>query len=221
MRLKSTKFQKSIKDIREDIFILKPGDNNKKLGFTVTTKKHNKKKIYYLTLVERETCPTSCFHWDDCYGNHMPFAQRYKINGLEEKLEHEITYLTFKHKHGILIRLHVLGDFFSVNYVSFWKRMLKKYSSLAIFGYTAREEYSDIGKGISDINLTFLNRSDIRFSNNKEYEGKDSKNQNTYAAPESFDGNSFLCPEQIGKVEDCANCGLCWITKKTVRFRTH
>jgi len=221
MRLKSTKYQKSIKDITEDIFILKSGLNNKKLGFSVTTKKHNKKKIYYLTLVERETCPTSCFHWDDCYGNHMPFAHRFKTIGLEEKLEQEIKYLLAKHRWGILIRLHVLGDFFSVNYVSFWKRMLEENPNLAIFGYTAREEYSDIGKGISDINLTFLNRSDIRFSANKEYQGKNNENQNTYAAHESFEGNSFDCPEQTGKVEDCAGCGLCWITKKTIKFKTH
>ena len=34
-------------------------------------------KFKTLTLVERETCPKDCIHWDDCYGNNMPFAHRF------------------------------------------------------------------------------------------------------------------------------------------------
>ena len=32
--------------------------------------------IFTLTLEERATCPRSCFHWDTCYGNNMPFSKR-------------------------------------------------------------------------------------------------------------------------------------------------
>jgi hypothetical protein len=217
MKRVSTKFQKSIKDITEDIFILKSGAYNKKLGTYVTGKKHNGKHIYSLTLVERETCPTSCFHWDDCYGNHMPFAHRFKTNGLMDKLRQEIPYLTFKHRKGILIRLHVLGDFFSVEYVNFWAEMLQTYPTLAVFGYTAREEKSDMGKAVAQMNLTFLHRSDIRFSTNKEYK----EGGNMYSANDKFEGKAFYCPEQLNKVENCATCGLCWTSKKTVKFITH
>ena len=108
----STVYPKSIKSVN-DFAVLKPGSNNKKLGFKISSNKWKGKRLFSLTLVERETCPTSCHHWDDCYGNNMPFAHRFSTNRLEEKLEAEIESLTKKYKEGIVIRLHVLGDFYS------------------------------------------------------------------------------------------------------------
>ena len=136
----STIFQKSIRLPEEnETFILKPGSNNKKLGFKVTSKRWKGKKLYSLTLVERDTCPTSCHHWNDCYGNNMPFAHRFSIENLTDKLETELASLNDRHPLGIVIRLHVLGDFYSIDYVNFWEDMLFKYPNLCIFGYTGRE----------------------------------------------------------------------------------
>ena len=120
----STVYQRSIKS-PYDSTVIKPGSNNKKLGFNITSKKWKGKKLYSLTLVERETCPISCHHWDDCYGNNMPFAHRFSTEGLEKNLEREIETLINKHPHGIVIRLHVLGDFYEVGYVQFWEDMLQ------------------------------------------------------------------------------------------------
>ncbi len=128
----STRFQKSIRSVDGNT-ILKQGSNNKKLGFKITSKKWRGKKLFSLTLIERETCPPSCHHWEDCYGNNMPFAHRFSTNGLTDKLEIEIAALMKKHPQGIVIRLHVLGDFYSVDYVNFWDEMLWKYSSLCLF----------------------------------------------------------------------------------------
>ena len=208
-----------------ETFILKPGSNNKKLGFKVNSKRWKGKKLYSLTLVERDTCPTSCHHWNDCYGNNMPFAHRFSIEGLTDKLEIEIAALMNKHPQGIVIRLHVLGDFYSIDYVNFWEDMLFKYPNLCIFGYTGRdiiellstnESYLGIGQAIYLMNNRFNERCVIRFSRSKEYD-----HDCLYAAEESFEGASFDCPEQTGKVKSCADCGLCWTTKKTVRFLSH
>ena len=207
-------YQKSLRDPREGL--LKKGSSNKKLGFKITASKWKGKRLYSLTLEERTTCPTSCHHWDDCYGNNMPFAHRFKWQNIDLFLEPEIDSLMQKHKDGIVIRLHVLGDFFSGEYVSFWEEMLYKHPKLCIFGYTAREENSSIGKAISLMNMRFSERCVIRHSGNKEADSPWS-----YAAEESFEGKSFDCPEQTGKLKNCASCGLCWITNKTVRFQTH
>jgi len=211
----STRFQKSIRSVDGNT-ILKQGSNNKKLGFKITSKKWRGKKLFSLTLIERETCPPSCHHWEDCYGNNMPFAHRFSTNGLTDKLEIEIAALMKKHPQGIVIRLHVLGDFYSVDYVNFWDEMLWKYSSLCLFGYTGREEESRIGKAIQELNRKFSERCVIRYSRSKEYTGS-----NLYAAEESFEGKSFVCPEQTGKSASCAACGLCWSVSKTVRFLSH
>ena len=211
----STVFQKSIREVGE-YNTLKPGSNNKKLGFKVTAKKWTGKRLFSLTLVERETCPVSCHHWDDCYGNNMPFAHRFSTNGLEEQLETEIDGLLLRYPAGIVIRLHVLGDFYSSDYVSFWQEQLIKHPNLCLFGYTANEVSSPIGKAIQLLNMRFNERAVIRYSRSEEYD-----EINKFAAEESFEGKSFTCPEQTGKLPSCAACGLCWTVDKTVKFLSH
>ena len=216
MRYTTTKFRKSIKSPATSN-VLKSGDNNAKLGFKIESKRWKDKRLYSLTLTERDTCPIDCHHWDDCYGNNMPFAHRFSIDGLTDKLRIEIPALLNKHKSGIVIRLHVLGDFYSPEYVAFWEEMLATYPTLCLFGYTARRVDSDIGKAIYLMNLRYGDRCVIRYSRNESF---DTVGQ-SFAAEESFDGESFTCPEQTGKLDSCAACGLCWTVTKTVRFLSH
>lgn len=214
--MNTTRYQKGIKDPKTAKNVLKPGSNNAKLGFRITAPVWREKRMYSLTLVERETCPVTCHHWTDCYGNNMPFAHRYSTDGLMERIEQDIKILLAKHKEGIVIRLHVLGDFYSEAYVRFWEKMLLENPKLCIFGYTARDD-DRIGRDIKIMNLRFGERCVIRISANKESKGLGS----LYAATEDFEGKAFTCPEQTGKVKSCADCGLCWIAKKTVRFLSH
>ena len=213
--LTTTRFKKSIKSPSEGR-VLKPGSNNKKLGFGITANKWRGKKLYSLTLTERDTCPKSCHHWENCYGNNMPFAHRFDTNGLEAKLRQEIDGLMAKHTKGIVVRLHVLGDFYSVGYVEFWASMLQRWPKrLAVFGYTAREPHTAIGKRIADVEQAYPDYWAIRQSRSKAYDGT------RYAASEEFEGDCFICPEQTGKLDSCADCGLCWSVTKTVKFLTH
>ncbi len=222
----STIYQKGIKSSHDHTSsLLKKGSSNKKLGFKVSAKKWTGKRLYSLTLVERETCPTSCHHWDDCYGNNMPFAHRFSTEGLIPRLEQEIKELMLKHKEGIVIRLHVLGDFYSEEYVEFWQKMLLTHPKLCLFGYTARRG-DNIASALWMLNKRFSERCVIRHSGNYEADIQSDtqgpfKEDWSYAAEESFTGASFDCPEQTGTLKDCASCGLCWITPKTVRFTTH
>jgi len=191
--------------------------SNKKLGKTKIVKgRHKGKYIYSLSLEERKTCPTSCFHWKTCYGNNMPFAHRFMGNdALMKRLDDELNILSTKHKEGILIRLHVVGDFFSVNYVKFWKKMLGKYSNISIFGYTARTPFSNIGKEISILRSLEWDRFSVRFSNSFE---------KLSANSQDLLGNKqgIICPEQLDKTKNCASCGLCWNNKvDNIIFKTH
>ena len=215
--LTNTRYLKSIKAPKKGL--LKPGSNNKKLGFKITKGDWKGKRLFSLTLTERATCPPSCHHWIDCYGNNMPFAHRFDVGPeLQTEIENDIDALHSKYMEGIVVRLHVLGDFYSVDYVKFWDIMLLVYPMLCVFGYTAREEDSEIGKEIKMLNLRYSDRCVIRFSRSKEY---DAETKTRYAAEESFEGKGFQCPEQVDKVKSCAECGLCWEADKTVIFQSH
>ena len=148
----------------------------------------------------------------------MPFATRYSVadySAFVSRLEQELDTLIAKHG-KIAIRLHVLGDFFSTEYVTFWDEMLCKYDGLLIWGYTARSG-CDIDKRIQRLNASYPERCVIRWSRNN-----DSCSSNIrYAADESFEGKSFTCPEQTGKTDSCATCGACWMSNLTVKFLSH
>lgn len=205
--------------------ILKRGDNNVKLGYKVTAKVFNGWVILTLTLPERLTCPEDCIHWIDCYGNNMHLAKRYAIDGLTARLAVDIKkwtdYATGKGKRpkGVLVRLHVLGDFYSKEYVEFWQGQLSTYQNLAVFGYTARSLTikPEIILAIWEMNSIHGQRSMIRMSRNEV-----SEDSILYAASaDQYDGKGFICPVQTGKLDSCADCGLCWYAPNTVIFQTH
>ena len=214
-----TVFRKSVKPTKEyTARVLKPGKNNKKLGGRITKGPWAGSTIYSLTLEERKTCPKSCHHWNDCYGNNMPFAHLMQHGpALQLRIADELGELEAKHPEGVTVRLHVLGDFYSEAYVSFWERMLREFPKLTLFGYTAHKPSSKLGKAIYVMNLRYAERCVIRYSRNEESQGMGE----LYAADESFEGKAFTCPEQTGKAKSCADCGLCWKATKTVRFLSH
>jgi len=116
--------------------VLKPS-SNAKIGTFVKRGAWKGSKFLTLTLTERKTCPRSCKHWNDCYGNNMHMAKRISTVGLMEKIESDLEALNPNKMFAI--RLHVLGDFYSVEYVEFWNRMFAKFDNIKVFGYTAHE----------------------------------------------------------------------------------
>jgi hypothetical protein len=136
----TTVFLKTLRSVEEVKTVLKFSSNDK-LGKKVVKGVWKDHKFLTLTLEERATCPPSCKHWDDCYGNGMRFADRIKIEGLMEAIERDLAALP-KNK-MFVIRLHVLGDFFSTEYVEFWDRMVEKFDNIKIFGYTAHPVNND------------------------------------------------------------------------------
>ena len=190
--------------------------SNKKLGKFIVKGRHINKPMYSLSLEERKTCPKSCFHWKTCYGNNMPFAHRFEGNNkLMLRLENEIKLLSKKYEHGILIRLHVVGDFFSVKYVRFWKKLLGIYTNISIFGYTARTPFSPIGKEIVKLRNENWDNFSVRFSNSVMELSANSENL--------LGGKKgLICPEQLDKTKNCSNCGLCWNKNiDNIIFKTH
>lgn len=222
-----TKFPKTVVQPGDVTNMLTTGHSNVKIGRDVRKGKHRGYWIYTLSLEERKTCPNTCKHWQTCYGNNMPFAKRLDhthpafLPTLEKEIDTLIkgTYRKNSKATGILIRLHALGDFYSLEYVSFWRRMLEKHSRLAIYGYTARarSDTDGIGACVSLLNKDFLDRCMIRFSNGK----MDLMSTISIADVDSEKGDAIVCPEQTGKTTCCATCGLCWTTRRNIAFLDH
>lgn len=215
----NTKYRKSIKVPSTNM--LKPGSNNKKLGWAVEVKKWQGAKIYSLTLEERASCPTSCEQWSNCYGNNMPFAHRFdhKHPDFLTLLEANVRTVCEKHPEGVVLRLHVLGDFYSTDYVRFWIRQLTAHSNLHVFGYTHHKHDTPIGAYINVMMAVHPKRVVIRYS--------DEPAMDLSAQTIKVDGSSpkqrgILCPEQLGATDSCATCGLCWsATTKPILFMEH
>lgn len=212
-------YRKGLKRLDQVSNVLVSGHCNVKIGRDVRKGRLKGYWIYTLTLEERATCPRSCAHWQTCYGNNMPWAKRVEHSPeLLERLDKEIAkLLAVRSRRGILIRLHALGDFYSRDYVWFWRDMLWKYPNLAIFGYTAWEPDSDIGFAVGTVKRLFEDRFAIRWSNQEDEETWSTR---TVVEPIAAPG-TFLCPEQTGKVDGCGKCGACWSTAKNVSFIQH
>ncbi len=224
-----TLFKNKVKPPPLDGSILKPARYNKKLGNgndIISKGKWKGYALYYLTLEERATCPKTCHFYEACYGNHVPFGTRFKNNAnLIKSIESSLKLLNTKHT-NFVVRLHVLGDFYSASYVNFWRQQLVKYKGLHLFGYTAHLK-GKIHEEIHKLNKDYKSRVCIRFStDNSNYVTNSLGNSRSklLAVDEEFNKrDSFICPESTGKVDSCLDCGLCFnqSIKKPVKFLTH
>lgn len=188
---------------------LKPGYSSAKLGFHVKRGKWDGAKIYSLSLEERETCPSTCHMWKTCYGNNMPFAKRMKHGPeLMEAIDTDLSALCCNGDELVVVRLHILGDFYSVEYVEFWEEKLDEYPNLRLFGYTAHPRNSDIGRAVYYLGW---DRAAIRFSGSGL----------PMFGAEVGGELGFPCPEQAGTSPNCGECTACWEATKTVRFKMH
>lgn len=214
-------FRKGVSKVSSLKNLLVSGHSNAKIGRDVRKGLFRGYWIYTLSLEERATCPRSCHHWQTCYGNGMPYAKRVDHRdyaALTTALSAQIEkLLSVRGRRGILIRLHALGDFFSPAYVHFWKEMLRNYPNLAIYGYTARQPKTDIGRSIAAGKQEFGRRFAIRWSDG----GQPTDCTVSIRHAEDKPANAFICPEQTWRTAACATCGACWSGLKNVAFLEH
>lgn len=218
-----TMFPKRVKS-SSDRNILGGAENNTKLGNGKRIIRKGKWKgmpLFTLTLEERKTCPRSCEHWRDCFGNNMYLATRISHkDSFFEDLEREISNYAQRYPNGFVVRLHVLGDFFSVEYVELWGRLLKAFPQLKTFGYSAVKD-GEISKALHTLRKKYRKRFQIRQSSNNSFSKR--RKFLKFAANEKFKGKGIVCPHSTGQVESCVTCGLCFEPNfdKTIIFPDH
>jgi hypothetical protein len=157
----------------------------------------------------------------NCFGNKMHFAQRisHKAPGFANALVADVERLGREHPGGFVVRLHVLGDFFSVSYVKLWEALLDNVLALRVFGYTARWDAQNdpIARALVALTMRRWERFAMRFSDAPTDECATVSIEHPVQAP----GDAIVCPEQMGKTESCSTCGLCWQSRRRVAFLQH
>ena len=222
MNLTTTRYQKSKVNLKDYSHSVLKRPSSAKIGSAGRYVKKGKLKgaeVYTLTLTERETCPQSCGHWDDCYGNNMPFAHRLEHGEeLERRLILELGQKCSKAREKgrkVLVRLHVLGDFYSAEYVSMWRKLLVLHKNLHVWGYThvTPSDNLAIYHELQTNLVGFPDRWAVRWSDTC---GEFSANS------EELTDEGIVCPEQEGKTQACTTCALCWdAPDKNIIFKTH
>lgn len=192
--------------------VLVSGHNSRKIGKRVMKGKWKGFPIFTLTLEERATCPRDCEMWKSCYGNRMPWSIRWPASAdTEVKIERELRELQERYPSGFVVRLHVLGDFYSVDYVELWRRWLIDLPALYIYGFTARS--GDIGEAIQTLAKDQHSRFAIRSSGAL---------LDLPAAQVGPLHPGIVCPAETGKTDCCGTCALCWSApNKTIVFLEH
>lgn len=210
-----TLFPTTRRFVEETGRVLKSGKNQRKLGDRVLKGRWRGFPIYALTLEERATCPSTCKMWHGCYGNSMHFAERLVHDAdFEDVLWLELASFNQLHADGFVVRLHVLGDFYSTRYVRLWQRALATFPALNVFGFTARQPSDPIGKLLRETATAFGDRFAMRWSGQAGDMGSVTIGRDEPTA-------LTICPAQQRDDRFCGNCGLCWHSRDAIAFRQH
>lgn len=231
----STRFPTSVVTPDAEPALLKPGQYQRKIGARIRYGPWAGLPIWTLTLIERATCPKHCAVWSTCYGNNMHWAHRIdpRHPAFLPKLSGELEALDAKGPFAV--RLHILGDFWSEGYASWWHGMLDRLEGLHIFGFTAHPhpdrpaagasiESAEIGWWVYHMNMVYPDRCAIRFSGAPGDMAAAVVSAPDFLARSWDAAAAFGCPAQAGSTDGCDTCGLCWHPShrhKTVMFADH
>ena len=136
-------------------------------------------------------------------------------------MEWEVARRADDHPLGFAVRLHVLGDFYSVEYVELWRQLLERHPALHIWGYTARwdVENDPIAAALVARAQERPDRFAMLFSNAPA----------PFAVPSTISVehpfqvpvDPTLCPQEVDRTESCSTCALCWHSKERIAFIQH
>ena len=222
-----TVFTSTVQDPVPGKPVLMTGANAAKIGGQVMVGRLRGASIWTLALEERRTCPETCLHFLTCYGNNMGRARRWRHGqALEAAIRLQVASEV---KNGpMLVRLHMLGDFYSLDYLRLWVELVDTYPDLYLFGFTAWGRGTPIGDAVHRVREAIPDQFAIRTSGQTGKWGSWTLDWPTEKRFVHINGErAVVCPEQLdanaggGKKKHCANCAACWQSTEAIAFIEH
>lgn len=178
-----------------------------------------------------EWCKSNCYNADDRY-EKFPINKWcenlwWVLNRKEELKKNIITQLKEHKAKRIAVRIHSSGDFFSKEYISFWRDIIGKNPEVNFWAYTRSWIIKELAEDLKKLdeldNMKLILSWDETMIQPPDGYAKSivvSSNEEIILAEKKKDG--VVCPEQYNLVPGCADCGIC-ISKLsgTVYFVIH
>jgi len=230
LRPPHTRFPKSVREVppvpvkSTGLYVLKSAKANRKVGAgsdTILKGPFKGMALYTLSLEERATCWPGCSNWGVCYGDHSPWVARHRPGpALDKGIVADVAALASRHPQGIAVRLHVLGEFHSLGYVSLWRDLLDMEPLLHLWGTTHWPHGTPIGDAVAALARDFGPRAAFRRS-----DGGTSDDPLPFATTVAHGApplpGSVVCPVQQGKSTACVTCGLCMNGRTSISWWRH
>ena len=127
------------------------------------------------------------------------------------------------HPRGFVVRLHILGDFYSAAYAELWGEAMVAFPALRVFGYTAHGPLTEIGRIIGRLNKRHADRFAFRFSGHNEPTRGSIVIERGEKTPHTVCLAQRNLTDAAGtsKADCCATCALCWQSDRTIAFWRH
>lgn len=163
-------------------------------------------------------CTHNCYNADDRYEKY-PIGKwcenLWWIINCKEKLKQKIISQLgeFKSK-KVAVRIHSSGDFFSLEYIDFWKDIIQLTPDVHYWAYTRSWAVENLVEGLKKLgglpNVKLILSWDQTMKQPIEGFPKSIVvNSNEEIAAIAAKKGGVVCPEQYNLVSGCADCGIC------------
>lgn len=185
--------------------------------------------VYTYSRLPISTCPGAT---DWCKANCYARRVDGPVRALWEENSNTDSIRDFVPEDARLVRIHVSGDFDSIEYIEDWIALTEHRSDVSFFGYTRSwriaalapslielrdrpnvQLFASVDPGTPEADIAGLLVEGWRLSRIEEP---------THGNVLEGAVNGMYCPEQTGDKESCDDCGFCWRgTKRDVTFIAH
>lgn len=150
------------------------------------------------------------------------------VENQQWKLKNKIKFQIDKAAKPCTVRIHSSGDFYSEDYIQFWIEIVKYSPPIQFWAYTKSWWIPELLPALQELhdleNVQLFASWDRSMPEPPKgwrlaVVRKHDEEAEDFGIPKQ---NMFQCPEQTGKVPNCASCGLCMRnSKKGVFFYLH
>jgi hypothetical protein len=130
---------------------------------------------------------------------------------LEDKkaLAIELLKILTQENGRVAVRIHSSGDFFSNEYINFWKDLINKTPDVNYWAYTRSWVKPALSESLNELKKSPNLQLFASWDNTMPQAPPNWRKSIVYSLKEPISNNGIICPEQSGKSPNCATCNYC------------